>query len=87
MCKQKKILIAIIFFLNILLSSYQVFAASSLDGEIEISQDYIEYLGLEDKSNVIAPITYEIPKDTIKVTNPLKLSRMLGSSRNNTKCW
>lgn len=77
---QKKILIAIIVFLNILLSSYRALAISSLDGEIEISQDYMEYLGLENKSNVIAPTTYEIPKDSIKVTNPLKLSKMLRSS-------
>ena len=54
-----------------------------IDGEIEISQAYLDYLELtdEEKENVIAPRMYDIPiTKKATVTNPFKLMRMLGSS-------
>ena len=82
MKKQKKIFISIIVFLVILLSGCQAKAINILDGEIELSQSYLEYLELseEEKKNVIAPSMYDISKSNTIVTNPLKIARMLGSS-------
>jgi len=83
MKKQKKIFINIIVFLAIILSTCKVFA-TNIEGEIEFSQDFIDYLGLsaEEKENVIVPTMYDISKTTSSVTNPLKIVRMLGSSVN-----
>lgn len=81
MSKQKKIIIAITIFLSILLSSCQALATSIIDGEIEISQSYLEYLELtdEEKEKTLAPRMYDIPQSKQTVTNPFRLSRMLGS--------
>lgn len=81
MSKQKKIIIAITIFFSILLSSCQALATSIIDGEIEISQSYLEYLELtdEEKENTLAPRMYDIPQSKQTVTNPFRLSRMLGS--------
>ncbi len=78
MIKQKKTLILIIVFLVILLSNSHVLAVNILDGEIELSKDYLEYLELTDKENVIAPRMYDISKKEKTVTNnPFRLVRML----------
>lgn len=82
MNKQMRIFTVIIVFFSIILYSYQVIATSVTDGEIEISQSYLEYLELtdEEKEKVIAPRMYDIPKSNTRVTNPFRLSRMLRSS-------
>lgn len=84
MKKQSKILVQIIVFLTMVLSSYQVFAADIFSnlGELQFSGDYLKYLELSDdeKENVIAPRMYDIPKSKMTVTNPLKLARLLGST-------
>lgn len=80
MKKQKKILISIIIFITILLINYKVFASDYSDGEIVFSQEYLEYLELSDKENVIPPRAYDILENKSVVTNPLRLVRMLRSS-------
>lgn len=82
MKKQMKILITILMFISIFISGNNVFAKSILNGEIEISQDYLDYLELDDekKKNAIPPRMYDIYKKSTKITNPFKLGRMLGAS-------
>lgn len=84
MKKQKKILVQILIFLIIVLASYQVFAAdlASYVGEMKLSEDFQKYTELsdEEKENVIAPRMYDIPKNKIAITNPLKLGKMLGTT-------
>lgn len=84
MNKQKKIIVQLLIFLVILLPSCKVFATdlSKYVGELQFSKEFQKYIELsdEEKQNVIAPRMYEIPKNKIVVTNPLKLSRMLGST-------
>lgn len=84
MKKQKKFLIQILIFLIIVLSGYQVFASdlSSYVGEMELAEDFQKYTELsdEEKEKVIAPRMYDIPKNKMIVTNPLKLSKMLGTT-------
>lgn len=80
MKKNIKIFGTIILFFSIILTSYNVFASTS--GEIEISQRYLDYLNLseEERENTIPPETYDIPKNSQKVTNPLRRIRMLKST-------
>ena len=84
MKKQKKILLQVLIFVIIVLSSCKVFAASIVDyaGKIELSEEYQKYLELDDeeKEKTIEPRMYEIPNTKRNVTNPLKLTRMLGAS-------
>lgn len=84
MKKQMKILI-IIGIANVLLfllSNYKAFATNIKDGEIEISQNYLEYLELtyEEKENVIAPPMYDIVKSNIQIKNPFKISKKMKTS-------
>ena len=80
--KQKKILLKILFFVVILLSNNKSYATNQLHGEIEFSEQYIEYQGLKGEEQVkyITPTVYEIPKTTETITNPLRIVSMLGSS-------
>lgn len=84
MKKQKKFLVQILLFLIIILSSCKVFAVdlTSYIGEMQFSEEYQKYIDLsdEEKENRIAPRMYDIPKNKILVTNPLKLSKMLGAT-------
>ena len=82
MKKQMKILITIAIFLSLILVTFEVHAVNTIDGQIEISQNYLEYLELteEEKKNVMAPKMYDIPKSKIEITNPFKLGKFLGSS-------
>lgn len=84
MKKQKKVLVPIIVILTILLSSCQVFATdySSNFLETKFSDEFLEYLELsdEEKANTLMPRTFDIPKTTAVVKNPLKLATMLRSS-------
>ena len=84
MKKQKKFLMQVLLFLIIVLSSCKVFATdvASYIGEMKLSEDFQKYLELsdEEKENVIAPRMYDIPKSKMIVTNPLKLSKMLGTT-------
>lgn len=84
MKKQKKVLKvvyinALLILLILLVFSCKVLAVSSINGEIEISQDYLDYLELTDqeKENTIAPIMYKIEKNNTIVQNPFKISRKL----------
>ena len=82
MKKQKKILrIQILVFMAILLSCCKVFAADNAI-TIEFSEDYEKYLELsdEEKEKVIEPLMYDIPKTTQKLTNPLRLTKMLATT-------
>ena len=80
MKKQKKILLQILIFVTIILSSYKVFATDI--EEMEISDEYKKYLELSDKEKekVIEPSMYDIPKTTRNITNPLRLTKRLGAS-------
>ena len=80
MSKQKKISILITTVLVSLLLSCKVQAESILNGEIELSQNYLEYLELSDKKNLLVPRMYDISKSEITITNPFRLTRLLGSS-------
>ena len=84
MRKQKKFIIQILIFLSIILSASQVFATTIVNyaKEIELSDSYEEYLGLseEEQENLIIPRMYDVSKTKMKVTNPLSLSKMLGTS-------
>lgn len=84
MKKQKKFLVQILIFLIIIMAGCKVFAVdiSSYVGEMKISEDFQKYTELsdEEKEKVIAPRMYDIPKNKIMVTNPLKLNKMLGTT-------
>ena len=84
MKKQKKFLVQVLIFLLIVLFSCKVFAANIMDStkEIEFSEEYKKYLELsdEEKEKVVAPRMYDIPKTKRSVTNPLKLTKMLGAT-------
>jgi len=84
MKKQKKLLVQILVFLTILLSSCNVFATdiSNYFREVEYSEEYQKYLNLsdEERQNIIAPRMYNIPKSKLVVTNPLKLAKLARSS-------
>ena len=84
MKKQKKILISIIVFATILLSSCKVFAFDWTSGlvEMQISENYLKYMELsdEEKQSAIMPRMYDIPKTITYTKNPLNLVRMLMSS-------
>lgn len=82
MKKPKKILMSIIIYLSIILLSCPIFAVSAIDGEIEFSESYLEYLGLneDDKQNTTVPRMYDIPESNTEIVNPFKLVSLLGSS-------
>ena len=84
MKKQKKLLIQILIFLIIIMAGCKVFAVdiSSYVGEMKFSEDFQKYTELsdEEKEKVLAPRMYDIPKNTKTVTNPLKLTKMLGTT-------
>ena len=84
MKKQKKFLVQLLTFLIILLSGSHVFATNSADyvEEMKVSEDFQKYLELsdEEKSKVLMPRMYDIPKTKLVVTNPFKLSEMVGTT-------
>lgn len=83
MKKQKKFfMIIILIYITLLLPNHQVQAVRTTDGEIEISQNYLEYINLtdEEKENVIIPTMYDMPKNNISTKNPFKLARLMRSS-------
>ena len=81
MRKRNRVLIQILIFFIIVLSGCKVFATDNIE-IVELSEDYKKYLELseEEQKKVIEPSIYDIPKTTRKVTNPLKLTKMLSAS-------
>ena len=84
MKKQKKFLVQLLAFLIILLSGRHVFATNLADyvEEMKVSEEFQKYLELsdEEKSKVLMPRMYDIPKTKLVVTNPFRLSKMLGTT-------
>lgn len=84
MKKQKKILMQVFIFIIIILSGNYVFATDLTDYicDIELSEDFQRYMELsdEEKAKVILPRMYDIPKTNVNVTNPFRLSAMLGTT-------
>ena len=84
MKKQKKFLVQLLAFLIILLSGSHVFATNLADyvEKMKVSEDFQKYLELsdEEKSKVLMPRMYDIPKTKLVVTNPFKLSEMVGTT-------
>lgn len=90
MKKQKnlrKILILMIIFLLTLFVSNTVFASdfTKYIGEIEYSQEYLDWLELDDdiKKDSLMPRMYNVYKYTQTPTNPLKAARLLGGTLEN----
>ena len=84
MKKQMKFLVQLLIFMTILLSGSQVLAVEFTNNllKVDFSDQYKEWAKLsdEEKKGSIMPRMYDVPKINIKVTNPLKVARMLRSS-------
>ncbi len=82
----KEVSIILLLFMLLLLASQEVFASdiSNSLSKVDYSEEFKEWLSLsdEEKENVIMPRMYNVKSSTIKYTNPLFLTRMLGSSIN-----
>ena len=78
-----KAIITSIIFLTIIIN-YQVFATNVVDdfGEIEYSQEYLEWEKLDDsvKENSIMPRMYKVIKADYKIENPFKIARTIGGN-------
>ena len=87
MKKQKKFLVQLLAFLIILLSGSNVFATNFADyvEKMNVSEEFQRYLELndEEKEKVIMPRMYDIPKTKSAVTNPFKLTKMVGTTLEN----
>lgn len=84
MKNKRKVVISFIAFILIMLINLNVFATELTDliGTIEYTEEYKHWLELseEEREGLIEPRMFNISKEDVEITNPLKRARMLKST-------